>query len=307
MSTYSRWRTIGVILALAAVLGMAASVVPAAAEKVVWEMQYTRLHFDWYGTWDKTAWWAYSLYYLGVFDWSYRWAWYGLGWDKLSPLNTAPTGKIDIWFYDSQWGGQCDGQNVWISTRYMDPLDLSGDKWVYQSWQLGSIITHELNHSIFFFKANGFHYNEDRHFTTENLAYYTGSFIYPWYKYVDGKWYPELTFSGLAQDYRDAVAKDADTYLSWWTAGDEYLKGNFESLRWKNAHFTMQAVGYYMYNYTGSQNTSIITNLVVALGNLSSISDAYLSAFGHGIDVNRANYRDPADFYYYFYKYYWRG
>jgi len=284
---------------------MSAAAGVASAEQIVWEMDYTRLHFDWNGTWDKTAWWSYAMWYLDLFDWSYLWAWYGLGWDQLSPLNTPPSGKIDIWFYESQWGGQSDGQNVYLAINNMQTLDISTTQWFYQTLSYGSLVTHELSHSIFYFQANGFHYYDDHHVTTEALAYYTGNFIYPWYSYYSGSWHCAKTFSSLSASYKSYVASDSNTYLSWMDAGYRYLYETQGTAKWYNAYYTMQAVGYYMYNYSGSQNTTPISNVVKALGMGATITSAYLTAFGHGIDVNTANYSNSSDFYYYFYHYYW--
>jgi len=295
------------IVAAVVVLVALPGLVPTACgtESVVWEMDYTRLHFDWNGTWDKTAWWAYALWYLDLIDWSYLWAWYGLGWDQLSPLNTPPSGKINVYFYNSQWGGEAGSGYIYVAINKLPDLELTTSQWFYQTLAAGRVLTHELCHTIFHAHAAGFHYLDDHHVTTEALAYYTGDFIYPWYSYSGGSWHPYQTFSSLSASYRNAVSGNGNTILSFMDAGYQYLYGSMGSATWNNAYFTIQAVGYYMYNWSGNENRSYIATLLDHLYWGANIPTAIELTFGHGVNVNVAGYADTSDFYYYFYHYFW--
>jgi len=295
----SKLMVIAAIMSLVGVFGICSSAM--CAQEIVWEMDFTRLHFDWNGQWDKTAWWAYAMWYLDLPDWCYLWAWYGLGWGNLS--SSTPTGKIDLYFYESQWGGQSSGSKIYLAINNMETLNIQTSAWYYQSLQFGSVVTHELAHSIYYYKANGFHYNDDRHFTTEALSYYIGSFIYPWHHYSGGAWHSEMTFNTVYTNYRNAVSTDG-YLLSWYYAGEYYLQGAHDA-RWNNAWWMFNAAGYFMYNYSGQQNTKPISTLVLYLGAGYSMSSAYSQAFGVGIVTTQIKYTDTNDFYYYFYNYYW--
>jgi len=285
------------LLAMLAALGALFFASAACAESITWEMNYTRLHFEWSGTWDKTAWWAYALWYLDMPDWCYLWAWYGLGWDQLSPLTTPPTGKIDVWLKDSPYcHGETDGQNVILPINKMQTLDITTSAWFYQTLYEGSDLTYNLCGSIFMFRANGSHYSDDHALTYYALIRYVGYFIYPW-----GESY--MSLSSLTASYKNAVTNDRGRILSFMEAGYSYIYGT--GTAFSNGSLTDLAVGYYMYNWSGHQDISCIATLVHALGSGNSISSAYLAAFGHGVDVNTARYTDPNDFYYYFYHFYW--
>lgn len=289
---------------LVAVTGLFCPAGAADPVEVVWEMDYTRLHFDWYGTWDEVAWWAYALWYLDLPDWCYLWAWYGLGWDQLSPRTTPPTGKINVWLVWTPFQSEFNETNVWFSIH--TPLTLTSDQWFYQTLEAGQRLTYELCRSIYVDEAWVWTIYACR-FTGEALATYTRDFIYPWYSYSGGQWHCAMDFATLSSYYKSAVAGNGNAILSWTEAGyglSELGYAHWDYYLYTNSYYTIEAAGYYMYNYTGHQDVGYIATLVHQLTQ-TSFEDAYFQAFGRTLNAFEARISDPNDFYYYFYHYYW--
>jgi len=72
-----------------------------------------------------------------------------------------------------------------------------------------------------------------------------------------------------------------------------------------NGWYTILAAGYYMYHWNGYRDLYPIATLVLSIKAGNSMSDSYKSAFGFRINLEEANWTNPADFYYWFYHYYW--
>lgn len=118
----------------------------AAAEQLTWESDFAFIYFDWNGTWDKTAYWAYGLWCLDVPDWAYLFAVYGMGWtDIWGPRLWGDDGtwgaedKFDIYLVNA---GSSRGTSfgAWhtinVNVDALESLDLSGG-WIDQVCSLG--------------------------------------------------------------------------------------------------------------------------------------------------------------------------
>jgi len=185
------------------------------ADQIVWEMDYTRLHFDWNGYWDKTAWWAYTLWFMDLPDWCYLWSWYGLGWSYLSPLDTPPTAKMEIYITpdDGMHFTYPDGA-VRVGILSLPDLVLGGDTWFYQALEFGWKLTQYETAGIAV-QYGVYQPANDQGFTLDAVSSYVGQFIYPWHHYSGGAWYPKNTAAQVAADYIQGVINDDYRKLSW--------------------------------------------------------------------------------------------
>jgi len=124
---------------------------PASAVEIIWETDFAFIHFDWNGTWDNVAWWAYAMWYLDIPDWAYLFAVYGMGWDHIwGPALWGPDGawgpedKIDVYvaatgdpskssYTRAEWSDpwEVSGSVTWW-VNPNDQLDLVGGGWVNQ-------------------------------------------------------------------------------------------------------------------------------------------------------------------------------
>jgi hypothetical protein len=272
------------------------------------------IHFEWNGTWDKVAYWAYGMWVFNVYDWSYLFAWYGLGWDKLSPLNTPPTNKLDVYLYNNPkdlGSGYFGPTQIYVNLAYFPVLDLTTHKWANDVLSWGNVLAHEASHVIYY--ANGG--SQATNWLTESLAYYIGDSLWPWGKgdYDKGGWAPLYSASDIKTNYKDAVnAFGSGGLLTWSDCGKIYLNysiGIGTDAQFDNTQWTFEACGYYLWKMTDtsgkSQGVYNIAYFMQGMKSGKSISDAFYGVWGKTLSINTNDITDKTDYYYYFYQYWW--
>jgi len=112
------------------------------AETLIWDTDFCRLQFEWTGSWDNVAYWAYGLYVLDVPDWAYLFGIYGMGWDHV--WGSGFWGTDGVWGPDDKltinvvssglshgpgYGLYFDGP-INLDVSQFGTLDLAGGGWV---------------------------------------------------------------------------------------------------------------------------------------------------------------------------------
>jgi len=269
------------------------------------------VHFDWYGYWDKTAYWAYGMWVFNIYDWAYLFGWYGLGWDALSPLNTPPSGKLEFYFYDDP-NDAADGWSLGLTIKFnlahMDDLDISSDAWVTQVLQQGSILAHESSHSILWAVESTTDFS-DNGWLTESIAYFTGDSLWPWYNYNGSEWTAQYNYDDIRTNYHICVnAPGSGGFLTWSQAGNIYLTQiQTGGPQFDNAWWTFHACGYYLVGWLNFGHAWMMADFLFNIQAGDSISDAFYNVTGWTLSLTTNDYsiNNLWDFYYTFYNYWW--
>ena len=280
----------------------------------MWSSNYINIHFQYDGNgkaWNNQTLWAYGMWVFNIYDWSYLFGWYGLGWDKLSPLTKVPTGKIDMYFYNDPsdwalaWGGNME---IKCNLNGMGLLDISTHKWATQVLQYGNTVSHEASHNIYYSYLGSKWNIGDNGWLTEALAYNTGSCLWAWGKgdYDAGGWAPKYSKADVGAAYR-ARASDAAGYgglLTWSNAGYRYLNNADPG---SNSWWTFHAAGYNLFNGWSTAGNTYGTPalLLQRIVSGTSLSNSWKAMTGFTMSVNNNSKTDNTDYYYYFYQYWW--
>jgi hypothetical protein len=278
---------------------------------VMWQTNYMNVHF-WYDgdgkAWNQQTLWAYGMYVLNVYDWSYLFGWYGLGWDKLSNLNKAPSGKLDMYFYTDTtelalaWGGN---NTIRCNLNGMGILDTSSHNWASQALHYGNTLSHESSHNIFGSYLGKLDVG-DNLWLTEALAYNTGSCLWAWGKgdWDKWDWKPVYSKDDIAARYKASVKADGGTLLTWSTAGYRYQHGISDN---NNTWDTFHVSGYFLFNGWSTEGNTYGTPalLVQRIKSGNTLSNSWKAMTGYTMSVTNNSTTDKGDFYYYFYHYWW--
>lgn len=321
MTTLKTRRSLLLIVLGVCLVSAACPVIFSDAATTPWTYQFEwmNVHFDWTGSWDKTSLWAYGLAYLNIYNWSYAYGWYGLGWDKLSPLNKAPSNKLECYFYNDandKADGWSSGLTIKFNLARMEDLDIKSTKWATQVCNFGSILSHECSHSIFGAYVGSTRPDGDySNWLTEALAYYTGDCLWPWAKgdWDHGNWAPLYSKAEVESNYKNSVnTYGAGGRLTWYESGKaytEYFKGITSYARFNNAWWTFHAAGYYLSNMTDtSGNKQGVYNNAYFLSGLKAgknVSNAFYGVWGVTLNQSTTVNNNKGDFYYFFYQYWW--
>jgi hypothetical protein len=320
------------VIALVAMLVCSTiSVVCAAPEgkdikwNTLWTTGYMNVHF-WYDgdgkPWNNETLWAYGLYVFNIYDWSYLFGWYGLGWDKLSPLIKSPSGKIDLYFYNDPSGTSPAGTTlgkleIVCNLSAMGVLDTKTNKWATQVLNYGNALSHESSHNIFQ-NSVGKMYVGDQAWLTESLASYTSSCLWAWGKgdWDTGGWGPKYSKAEVRYNYQNFVKDPASGgLLTWYDCGYTYQHHSNILAYDQNVIWTFIAAGYFLSDL-GARDWGSITppvpvevknlgNILMGLRNGLSLSDTFQLFVGRTLSVTTNDITNTGDFYYWFYQYWW--
>jgi len=299
-----------VVLALAALLGLSCPGTASSTE-LVWEMDYSYIHFDWTGTWDEVAYYAYGFYILDIPDWAYLFALYGIGWDQawgsyLWGTNGVwdSSDKVHLHFYSENDGlagyAYTSTGHYYINLYYENDLDLVNGGWVMQVCTLGSVAAHETTHMLYY-KYVGYDTGTDHDFLTETLAWYVGDVLWPW---NTGR----LDLGDVRTSYIYYMNQTGLTYMTWHDAGYYYYSESATNAQLMAAIYTFLGAGFlfvdfdYQFNNAadadGASSIYRVDDVLLHLRNDTGHDDfsgAFYFAYGYTVrmDFTSNYYLDP--------------
>lgn len=301
----------GVFLALALLAAVGAAFVgTSVAAEVVWETDYAFLHFDWNGTWDKTAWWAYALWYLDIPDWGFLYGLYGTGWDQMwnsgalcGPGGWSSADKLHMYLYQADdgldWHIDVFNSKYYLNLFYEQDIKLTGD-WVTQtctfgrlSAQMSTLVIYDryLQHPLD---------SWSQRFLSDALATHVAGVLWPWGDLG-------VTLGDIQWAYQYTMGLVGSPYFTWDMAAWAYYNTEDETLYWA-ARATLAGAGYLFEDYDylflsaadagGASSIYRVFSLLTYLRNdpsHSNFSGAFYAAYGHTAEMNATNmwYCDP--------------
>jgi len=310
-----------VVMLLVIVTGVACTASPAVAETLVWETDFARIHFNWEGTWDTTAYWAYGLYVLDIPDWAYMFCVYTMGWtDVWGPAFWGPDGvwgpedKIDIHLQPGWSFPKVGGTGFVFDPSYFGSLDLEGGGWVNTMCTGGRTMAFYMMYHIMYqrYVANTV-WVYDSEFLQKTLSYLVANVLWPWGDHVMVEGYDASTLTGIQAGYQHffgtyPLTNGAHWYYWWNSEGSAanslspfHPIGTASS--WGTALFNMFGAGYLFAYYdqaylegTGP-STGRIGTMLTWLRNDPDNNDfngAIMAGYGHyGFQVHAQNFLDP--------------
>jgi len=300
-----------VVLLVGILVGLTAAS-PVAAEWITWETDYAFIRFNWSGTWDTSAYWAYGMYVLDIPDWSYLFAVYGMGWTNI----WGP----GFWGTDGVWGSE-DKITVHISPGYgntffpdtntirIDPnfwgsLDLVSGGWVNTLCTAGRaaafFATESLVHRYIRYENPSY---EDGlvDFLSEALGYQTANVLWPWGDHTMVQGYDVSTLNGIRAGYQ--YYHTYPNYYGWYYTAWGWAANHQSPYHYTTAGdaslFTCFGAGYLFLDYDhqfngaadagGASSLSPVATLLNYMRNdpgHDGWNEGFLASYGHGADMS---------------------
>jgi len=301
-------------LALLVAFAVASAGVCVASEEVIWETGYLRVHFDWNGYWDRTAWWAYGMWVVNIYDWAYLFAWYGLAWDNLTSISgPPPTQKVDLYLCNDpsdSFAIRPDEEylKIWVNLAGRGDLILDSpyneNLWVEQVCSLGGLLSFGLSLNMFStytgLGLHGYELPKEIWYLRGSLAEYTHYVLWPWSYEQYGQWYSSYSHQDIETNYKYYVQNDGGL-LSLLGAA---------SVVWQavpggtNAYYMQFALADFLAHLDsqGVQNNGYLLNGFKA-GH--TLSESFYGKWGLTLDPNANDPTNTSDYYYWFYHYWW--
>lgn len=310
------WKKVVPVLLVAAIIGVM-SPAPAPAETVYWETDYMLIRFEWNGTWDNAAYWAYGMYLLDIPDWAYLFAVYGMGWDHI--WGSAFWGSNGTWGSEDKlevsfvvpWGGNTlyeyyDGYMERMALN-LDPsllpsLDLVGGGWVNTMCTVGRGIAYWTTSkmSMDYFIAGASVAGADIALSC-SLALHVANVLWPWGDHVLANGYDVSVLSGIQAGYQNYHpfygTENWPSFDDWNFLMPFYLTNYPPTVENDDKMFSALGIGYLLTDYDhlilgapdaggASGNYRNAIWLTWLKNHDNDCDGAMMAAYAHGLDLS---------------------
>jgi len=300
------------VLLLGMLIGVGCAVPQdSVAETVTWETDFCFIKFEWNGTWDDVAYWAYGMYLLDIPDWAYLFGVYGMGWEHIWGSG--------FWGSNGTWGPEdkvvvtirSDFRGSLYSYSYTEQLgqvilgiqgvspDLINGGWVNTMCTVGREVAFNMTHVLGAAYIGDSPENTENHSTlwlaVDFLAKHVGNVLWPWGDHTMYMGYDVSTLDGILAGYRATITdswsdiNQWEHHSYWWW---ESVYGSQDVQQFKGF-----VIGYLISDYDhlflsaadGGGAGSIYRNATwlawlrdnPTLGHHARLDGAFMAAYGH--------------------------